>query len=127
MAKNLVSLKLVDCPSLTKVPSSLQYLDKLEYIDLFRCKNLRSFPMLDSKVLKVLISRCLDVTTCPTISQNMKYLYLEQTSIKEVPQSVTRKLERPFLNGCSKMTKFPENVKDIKALYLRGTAIKEVL
>ena len=83
--------------------------------------------MLDSKVLKVLISRCLDVTTCPTISQNMKYLYLEQTSIKEVPQSVTRKLERPFLNGCSKMTKFPENVKDIKALYLRGTAIKEVL
>jgi len=117
----------VACYSLTEVPSSLQYLDKLEELDVHFCYNLRSFPMLDSKVLKVLISRCLDVTTCPTISQNMKYLYLEQTSIKEVPQSVTRKLKRLFLNGCSKMTKFPENVKDIKALYLRGTAIKEVL
>jgi len=125
MAKNLVSLKLVDCPSLTEVPSSVQYLDKLEYIDLFRCKNLRSFPMLDSKVLSFLsISRCLDVTTCPTISQNMVWLRLEQTSIKEVPQSVTGRLEYLYLNGCSKMTKFPENLEDIVELCLRGTAIK---
>ena len=128
MAKNLVSLDLTECPSLTEVPSSLQYLDKLEKIYLFRCYNLRSFPMLDSKVLRfLLISRCLDVTTCPTISQNMEWLWLEQTSIKEVPQSVTGKLERLCLSGCPEITKFPEISGDIEILDLRGTAIKEVL
>ncbi|XP_052305363.1 disease resistance protein RPV1 [Populus trichocarpa] len=127
MAKNLVSLDLTDCPSLIEVPSSLQYLDKLEKIYLFRCYNLRSFPMLDSKVLRfLLISRCLDVTTCPTISQNMEWLWLEQTSIKEVPQSVTGKLERLCLSGCPEITKFPEISGDIEILDLRGTAIKEV-
>ena len=127
MAKNLVSLRLVDCPSLTEGPSSLQFLDKLEEIDLLRCSNLRSFPMLDSKVLRYLdISRCLNVTTCPTISQNMVYLVLRETSIKEVPQSVTGRLKYLFLSGCSKMTKFPENLEDIVELHLSGTAIKEV-
>jgi len=126
-ARNLVSLRLVDCPSLTEVPFSLQYLDKLEELDLNFCYNLRSFPMLDSKVLKVLsISRCLDMTKCPTISQNMKSLYLEETSIKEVPQSITSKLENLGLHGCSKITKFPEISGDVKTLYLSGTAIKEV-
>jgi Leucine-rich repeat (LRR) protein len=56
----------------------------------------------------------------------MVWLQLDQTSIKEVPQSVTGKLKRLFLDGCSKMTKFPENLKDIEELKLRGTAIKEV-
>jgi len=117
----------VACSSLTEVPSSLQYLDKLEELDLGFCYNLRSFPVLDSKVLSVLlISRCLDVTMCPTISQNMKWLQLEETSIKEVPQSVTGKLELLFLDGCSEMTKFPEISEDIRTLYLSGTAIKEV-
>jgi len=126
-AKNLVCLYLVDCSSLTEVPSSLQSLDKLEELDLYFCYNLRSFPMLDSKVLRVLaISRCLDMTKCPTISQNMKSLYLEETSIKEVPRSITNKLESLGLYGCSKITKFPEISGDIKTLYLSGTAIKEV-
>jgi Leucine-rich repeat (LRR) protein len=127
MAKNLQRLRLAKCSSLTEVPSSLQNLDKLDEIDLFSCYNLRSFPMLDSKVLrKLVISRCLDVTTCPTISQNMVWLQLEQNSIKEVPLSVTGRLEYLSLNGCSKITKFPENLEDIEELKLRGTAIKEV-
>ncbi|KAJ6859277.1 disease resistance protein RPV1-like [Populus alba x Populus x berolinensis] len=127
MAKNLERLRLVDCPSLIEVPSSLQYLDKLEEIDLTRCYNLRSFPMLDSKVLRyLLISRCLDVTTCPTISQNMRRLELEQTSIKEVPQSVTGNLFSLSLSGCREITKFPEISGDIEVLDLKGTAIKEV-
>jgi hypothetical protein len=127
MAKNLQCLKLDKCSSLTSVPSSLQYLDKLEEIDLSGCYNLRSFPMLDSKVLRYLhISQCLDMTTCPTISQNMELLILRETSIKEVPQSVTGRLELLWLTGCSKMTKFPENLKDIEDLCLTRSAIKEV-
>jgi len=127
MAKNLVCLRLGSCPSLTEVPSSLQYLDKLEEIYLEFSYNLISFPMLDSKVLRELvISRCLDMTTCPTISQNMKTLNLKETSIKKVPQSVTGKLQHLNLDGCPEITKFPEISGDIKALSLRGTAIKEV-
>jgi hypothetical protein len=60
------------------------------------------------------------------ISQNLVWLRLEQTSIKEVPQSVTGNLQLLNLDGCSKMTKFPENLEDIEELNLRGTAIKEV-
>jgi hypothetical protein len=56
----------------------------------------------------------------------MLWLQLEQTSIKEVPQSVTGKLEFLLLNGCSKLTKFPEISGDITRLCLGGTAIKEV-
>ncbi|KAJ6952667.1 disease resistance protein RPV1-like [Populus alba x Populus x berolinensis] len=127
MAKNLQSLKLEHCESLTEVPSSLQYLDKLEKLDLFACYNLRSLPMLDSKVLRKLsIFRCLDLTTCPTISQNMKSLRLWGTSIKEVPQSICGKLKVLHLCGCSKMTKFPEISGDIEELRLSGTAIKGV-
>ncbi|KAB5512645.1 hypothetical protein DKX38_029673 [Salix brachista] len=126
-AKNLVRLYLMDCSSLTEVPSSLQHLDKLEELDLYHCYNLRRFPMLDSKVLRLLaLSRCLDMTKFPTISQNMKRLYLEETSLKEVPQSVTSKLEHLGLHGCLKITKFPEISGDIKTLYLSETAITEV-
>ncbi|KAG5224789.1 disease resistance protein [Salix suchowensis] len=126
-AKNLVCLGLVCCSSLTEVSSSLQHLDKLEVLHLKWCYNLRSFPMLDSKVLRVLvISRCLEITKCPTISQNMEDLVLEETSLKEVPQSVTNKLERLDLRGCSKLTKFPEISGDIKELHLCETAITEV-
>nr|TKS16436.1 hypothetical protein D5086_0000023360 [Populus alba] len=120
-AKNLECLILDNCQRLIEVPSSLEYLDKLEDINLFGCKNLRSFPMLYSKVLrKLIISQCLHLTTCPTISQNLVWLQLERTSIKEVPQSVTGKLQFLFLNGCSKMTKFPENLEDIVQLHLSG-------
>uniref|UniRef100_A0A6M2E8T0 Uncharacterized protein n=1 Tax=Populus davidiana TaxID=266767 RepID=A0A6M2E8T0_9ROSI len=84
MAKILVCLQLENCPSLTEVPSSLQYLDKLEEINLLGCKNLRSFPMLYSKVLrKLAISPCLDLTTCPTISQNMESLELRKFQSKK--------------------------------------------
>ncbi|KAG5222153.1 protein SUPPRESSOR OF npr1-1, CONSTITUTIVE [Salix suchowensis] len=126
-AKNLVCFNLVGCVRLTEVPSSLQHLEKLEELDIRFCNNLRSFPMLDSKVLRVLaISRCLDIIKCPTISQNMKRLELWETSLKGVPQSVTSKLEHLSLRGCSKITKFPEISGDIKELYLGWTAITKV-
>ncbi|KAJ6291434.1 hypothetical protein OIU76_023495 [Salix suchowensis] len=126
-AKNLVCLNLEGCSSLTEVPSSLQHLDKLEVLDFSDCCSLRSFPMLDSKVLRELtISPCPDITKCPTNSQNMKRLILEETSLKEVPQSVTSKLEHLSLAGCSKITKFPEISGDIETLNLSKTAITEV-
>ncbi|KAJ6858628.1 hypothetical protein NC652_041042 [Populus alba x Populus x berolinensis] len=136
MAKNLQSLKLEHCESLTEVPSSLQYLDKLEELDLFACYNLRSLSMLDSKVLrKLFTSSCLDLTTCPTISQNMKSLRLWETSIKEVPQSIAGKLKVLSLSGCSKMNgcskheSFPEitvPMESLQHLYLSETGIKAI-
>ncbi|KAJ6291433.1 hypothetical protein OIU76_023494 [Salix suchowensis] len=126
-AKNLVCLNLVGCSSLTQVPSSLQHLEKLEQLDLSFSYNLRSFTMLDSKVLRLLvIHKCLDITKCPTVSQNMKSLELWNIPVEEVPQSISSKLEHLSLRGCSKITKFPEVSGDIKTLYLNETAITEV-
>jgi len=74
--------------------------------------NLRKIDLSMAKNLE-----CLMLMDCPS---------LEQTSIKEVPQSVNRKLERLYLSGCSKITEFPENLEFIEELDLSGTAIKEV-
>jgi len=60
------------------------------------------------------------------MAKNLQCLHLEQTSIKEVPQSVNRKLKLLYLSGCSKITKFPGNLEYIEELYLRGTSIEEV-
>ncbi|KAJ6940614.1 hypothetical protein NC651_006675 [Populus alba x Populus x berolinensis] len=83
--------------------------------------------MLDSKVLRKLsIGRCLNLTTYPTISQNIKSLRFWGTSIKEVPQSIAGKLKVLVLIVCSKITNFLEISGDIEELCLRGIAIKEV-
>ncbi|XP_034889990.2 uncharacterized protein, partial [Populus alba] len=117
-AEHLVELHLRES-KLVKLWTGVMDVRNLRTIDLSYSPYLTELPDLS-------MAKNLDVTTCPTISQNMTRLHLEQTSNKEVPQSVNCKLERLYLSGCSKITNFPENLKDIRILYLRGTAIKEV-
>ncbi|XP_073263032.1 disease resistance protein RPV1-like [Populus alba] len=118
---NLREIDLSNCPYLTKLP------------DLSMAKNLVCLSLVElsklnrgSVLRKLAIRRCLDMTTCPTISQNMKSLHLAETSIKEVPQSVASELESLYLNDCPEVTKFPDYLEDIEELYLSRTAIKEV-
>ncbi|KAL3565683.1 hypothetical protein D5086_033729, partial [Populus alba] len=117
-AEHLVELHLRKS-KLVKLWTGVKDVGNLRTIDLSESPFLTELPDLS-------MAKNLDVTTCPPISQNMTRLHLEQTSNKEVPQSVNCKLERLYLSGCSKITNFPENLKDIRILYLRGTAIKEV-
>ncbi|CAK7344901.1 unnamed protein product, partial [Dovyalis caffra] len=126
-AKNLKVLSLVGCNSLIEVPSSLQCLEKLEVLNLFRCYNLRSLPSrFDSKKLREFtMTKCLGISKCPEIiSRNMKKLNLSGTSVRDVAGSVT--CEHIYLGGCSNISKFPEGLRDIIDLGLSGTAIEEV-
>ncbi|XP_034926905.1 disease resistance protein RPV1-like [Populus alba] len=135
-ANNLECLILMNCPSLTEVPSSVQYLDKLEELNLAFCNNLTSFPMLDSKVLrKLIICQCLDVTTCPKITVHMKSLHslnLSYTGIKEIPSSSFKhmiSLQRLNLS-CTGIKEIPsssfKHMISLQRLNLSKTCIKEI-
>lgn len=89
---------------------SIQYLTKLEVLQLSYCDNLRSLPSrIGSKVLRILdLYHCINVRICPAISGN---------------SPVLRKVDLQF---CANITKFPEISGNIKYLYLQGTAIEEV-
>ncbi|CAK7322475.1 unnamed protein product [Dovyalis caffra] len=128
-ANNLEFLGLQGCKSLIEVPSSFQCLDKLEVLYLDECYNIRSLPSrFDSKVFRAFtITRHPDMSKCPEIvSGIMNRLDLSETSIREVPPSITSTLEALSLRGCSNITRFPEGLGDIKDLILSRTAIEEV-
>ncbi|CAK7350015.1 unnamed protein product [Dovyalis caffra] len=109
-AKNIESINLKFCKSLIEVHSSIQFLNKLEVLQLSYCDNLTRLPSsIGSKVLRILdLSYCNNVRLCPAISGN---------------SAVLRKVD---LQYCSNITKFPEISGKIKYLYLQGTAIEEV-
>ncbi|KAJ8759504.1 hypothetical protein K2173_007120 [Erythroxylum novogranatense] len=129
-AINLESLILHDCTRLTDIDQSVQYLEKLEHLDLGGCQELRSFPKrLGSNYLKYLdLSYCSNVTGCPEISGLMEELDLSWTAIKELHPSIQqlKYLRVLHLNGCSRVTKFPETSESIEELYLSETAINEL-
>jgi Leucine-rich repeat (LRR) protein len=110
MAENIESINLKFCKSLIEVNPSIQYLTKLEVLQLSYCDNLRSLPSrIGSKVLRILdLYHCINVRICPAISGN---------------SPVLRKVDLRF---CANITKFPEISGNVKYLYLQGTAIEEV-
>ncbi|XP_048227426.1 disease resistance protein RPV1 [Ricinus communis] len=129
-AKNVESINLEGCKSLVELPSSVQYLDKLEYLNLRLCKSLKRLPSrIGSKLLRILdISYCSNVKSCPEISGNVEELHLCRSGIKELPESVQKlkDLEVIWLIGCSSITKFPQVSLYVRELYLSETSIKEV-
>ncbi|KAF9661744.1 hypothetical protein SADUNF_Sadunf19G0100400 [Salix dunnii] len=138
-AKKLVCLKLMGCSSLTKVPSSLQHLDKLEELDLRFCSNLSETAITEvpssiqfPKKLSMLNMRgCSKITKFPEVSGNMETLILYETAITEVPSSIQflKKLEVLDMSGCSKLESFPkitEPMEFLEMLHLNDTRIKEI-
>ncbi|XP_050209741.1 disease resistance protein Roq1-like isoform X2 [Mercurialis annua] len=86
-ARNMAKIDLSRCSSLVEVHSSIQYLNKLEFLMLDGCVNLRNLPRrIDSKVLKCLdLHDCPSVKRCPHIMQgNLERLHLNCSSMIEV-------------------------------------------
>ncbi|XP_065855749.1 disease resistance protein RPV1-like [Euphorbia lathyris] len=130
-ARNVESINLEGCKSLVEVPSSIQHLEKLEFLILRECKNLKRLPSkLDSKCLRNFdISNCFNVKYCPEFPGNVEELHLCRSGIKELPESIQKQktLEIVWLIGCSNITRFAVHVPlNIRELYLSETAIKEV-
>ncbi|XP_057987383.1 disease resistance protein RUN1-like isoform X1 [Hevea brasiliensis] len=129
-AINIESIDLQGCKSLVELPSSIQYLSKLEHLNLRLCKALKNLPCrIDSKFLREFhLTKCYNVNTCPEIFGNLKNLDLSWTAVKELPASIFKLTDLSYLDltGCSKITKFPEASVFLKYLYLSETAIEEV-
>ncbi|XP_021802033.1 TMV resistance protein N-like [Prunus avium] len=124
-------INLFGCESLVEIPSYFQYLEKLTYLGLGYCKNLKYLPEMPC---------------------NVKFLDLSHTAIKELPSSVwshekitdfdvtnckdLKSLPRSScklnvsgtfsLRGCESLCEFSELPRNTVVLDLRGTAIKEL-
>ncbi|XP_004309250.1 PREDICTED: protein SUPPRESSOR OF npr1-1, CONSTITUTIVE 1-like [Fragaria vesca subsp. vesca] len=145
-AINLEKLMLDGCSTLIEVHSSIYALQKLDYLNLKGCKELKNPPSsIHMKSLKTLdISGCLYVGNFPEISHvvnELKELYLDGTVIKELRSSIdnltglyvldlsdcTELMTLPTsihmkslvtlrLSGCSNVEKFPEISEIMKKL-----------
>ncbi|KAH0899200.1 LOW QUALITY PROTEIN: hypothetical protein HID58_048768 [Brassica napus] len=98
MAPSMRQLYLSDIPSLVELPSSFQNLRQLEKLEIENCLNLETIPTgINLKSLwKLNLSGCSRLRTFPDISTNIKYLYLNETAIEEVPcwiEKFTKQLE----------------------------------
>ena len=90
---NVKKLDLQSCEKLVKIHDSVGYLDKLESLDLWSCDELQILPScIAMKSLKYLnLFHCKRVKRFPDIPQeleNLKYLSLGQTAIRELPPSI---------------------------------------
>ncbi|WCJ38886.1 disease resistance protein (TIR-NBS-LRR class) putative [Euphorbia peplus] len=130
-SSGLIALNLKDCKQLHSLPESMHRLKSVLIIDLSGCSNITRFP---------------------NVCGGVKYLYLRDTAIVEIPSSIgllyellhldlmnckslknlprdiynLACLEQLILSGCSSITKFPEVPMQIKKLLLDGTTIEEI-
>ncbi|XP_065854257.1 disease resistance protein RPV1-like [Euphorbia lathyris] len=132
-ARNLEKMDLMGCTSLVEVSSSIQYLDKLDILELGGCKNLRSFPsnIHLRSLRKLSVSGCSNLKIFPEISWNVKELYINGTAIEEIPSSIRNfsKLVTLNMSKCSRIESLPDSICELKSLrniYLGQSTIKEL-
>ncbi|XP_050108272.1 disease resistance protein RUN1-like [Malus sylvestris] len=89
-SRKIEHINLFGCRSLVKVPSSLQCLDKLTHLDLGECSSLK----------------CL-----PDLPENIEYLDLSNTAIRDLPSSVWNNEKISYLNiqCCKYLENLPSN------------------
>ncbi|KAH0853428.1 hypothetical protein HID58_093203 [Brassica napus] len=128
---------------------SNQDLGNLVILKLKNCSNLRSLPdMITFESLEVLnLSGCSELEKIQGLPQNLKELYLANTSINEIPSSLCKlltldmenckrlrhvpmgmcnmkSLAKLKLSGCSNLENIQDFPRNLKELYLAGTAVK---
>ncbi|XP_048231272.1 disease resistance-like protein DSC1 [Ricinus communis] len=106
-------------PLLT-VPSSIGQLTKLTFMSLRYSKNIRSFPTtIDLQSLETLdLSGCSNLMMFPEVSRNIRYLYLNETAIQEVPLSIEHlsKLVVLDMKYCNELECIPSTIFKLKSL-----------
>ncbi|XP_010494828.1 PREDICTED: disease resistance protein RPS6-like [Camelina sativa] len=86
MATNLETLDLSDCSSLVELPSSIQYLNKLEQLIMSGCSNVETLPNgINLQSLDTLdLQGCSRLNIFPDISTNISVLLIKNTCIEEI-------------------------------------------
>lgn len=117
---DLEVLDLVDCKNLLDISSSIQHLDKLNYLRLEGCRNLRSFSNdVHFKSLKNFdLSSCFNLTKFPQLSGNIEILSFKGSKIEEVPSSIENLTNLLVfeLTDCSRLTRISTNICRVKSL-----------
>ncbi|KAJ9684941.1 hypothetical protein PVL29_017097 [Vitis rotundifolia] len=107
-----------------ELPSSIEFLNHLIYLQLVECKNLRSLPsnICRLKYLEALnLSDCSNLETFPEIMEVMECLQeldLSGTCIKELPSSIEflKHLARLQLVKCKNLRSLPSSICRLKCL-----------
>ncbi|KAH0899159.1 LOW QUALITY PROTEIN: hypothetical protein HID58_048727, partial [Brassica napus] len=107
-ATNLETLKLVDCYSLVKLPSSIPHPNKLN-----NCRNVETIPTgISLKSLEVLnLNGCSRLRNFPQISTNISYLSINRTSIEELPSNLSLRFENLNTFQMHSLKKLSERVQ----------------
>lgn len=97
-------------------PASVwQHLNQLDYLNLESCHKLKSLTsnIHLSSLKRLSLRDCSSLEVFSVTSENMEYLNLRGTSIKELPPSVWRnnKLFTLVLSSCKRLVNFPERPK----------------
>ncbi|RXH97904.1 hypothetical protein DVH24_010229 [Malus domestica] len=100
----IVKIDLWGCSSLVEVPSYFQHLDKLTHLDLGFCTSLKYLPEMPG---------------------NIKYLDLQESGIKELPESMWSNENISYLNTshCKDLEKLPSNSCELKVSNVLGIEI----
>ena len=120
-AENLKILRLDDCLSLTETHSSIQYLNKLEFLTLEMCKSLTSLPTgIHSKYLKILnLWGCSNLNNFPEITScHICIFELAEVGIKELPSSIEclSNLRELLIMDCSELESISSSIFKLKSL-----------
>ncbi|XP_031248406.1 disease resistance-like protein DSC1 [Pistacia vera] len=121
LAPNLKNLILQGCTSLYEISSSIHGLNyKFLILNLKHCKSLSSLPTGISlkSLIKVIFSGCSNLKKFPQISWNIKWLYLDETAIEELPLSIKNLSGLVVLNlkDCSMLERLPSDICKLKSL-----------
>ncbi|XP_040966480.1 disease resistance protein RUN1-like, partial [Gossypium hirsutum] len=129
-ATNLEKIDLWGCSNLRELPSSLQHLEKLSFLNFRSCKNLRSLPSFykDTSLTELDIRGCSNLYSFPEIMDTMeslRHLYLSGTALKELPSSIENLigLKQLRLKNYKKLVCLSDSfykLKSLKRFYLKG-------
>ncbi|XP_017978840.1 PREDICTED: TMV resistance protein N isoform X2 [Theobroma cacao] len=128
-AEILESSNLEGCTNLVHVHPSITFLPKLKLLNLRNCTSLKSLAtkIRMESLETFVLSSCSNLRRFPEITGEMKCLlelYLDGTSIKELPSSFEHLSNLKVLNlsGCSKLENLPDftMIENLESLNLQG-------
>ncbi|RHN73571.1 putative Heat shock protein 70 family [Medicago truncatula] len=120
---NLGALCLDDCTNLIRIHESIGFLNKLVLLSSQRCKQLELLvPNINLPSLETLdIRGCSRLKSFPEVlgvMENIRYVYLDQTSIGKLPFSIRNLvgLRQMFLRECMSLTQLPDSIRILPKL-----------
>ncbi|XVE78616.1 hypothetical protein DITRI_Ditri13aG0160500 [Diplodiscus trichospermus] len=118
--RNIQSLSLDNTP-IAKVPSSINCLSKLTFLDMSGTKvqNLPSAIVKMDALEEIRLYDCPNIVKFPNIPRNIQVLNLDNTPIAEVPSSIKmlRNLSNLSLRNCTKLERLTTKICKLKCLH----------